>query len=189
MMNILTKLAQARVRFHDMSIKPSGKNTFAGYTYYELGDILPAINYIGYELGFLCVVSFTEIEGTLTIYDSTLPESLIKFTCPMSTASLKGCHEVQNLGAVQTYIKRYLYQNAFEIVEADALNKTHNPDEKHEPKPKKEQPGPSNARVEAWHKVKALIISSSKKEELEAKFKSTPDAELDGFVTWVLNQP
>ena len=38
---------------------------------------------------------------------------------------MKGCHEVQNLGAVETYVKRYLYQNAFEIVEADSLNATH----------------------------------------------------------------
>ena len=48
----------------------------------------------------------------------------------MSKAELKGCHEVQNLGAVETYIKRYLYQNCFEIVESDALNGTHNPNEK-----------------------------------------------------------
>ena len=33
-------------------------------------------------------------------------------------------HEVQNLGAVQTYIKRYLYVNAFEIVEQDAIDKS-----------------------------------------------------------------
>ena len=45
----------------------------------------------------------------------------------MSEASLKGCHQVQNLGAVETYIKRYLYQNCFEIVEADALDGTMNP--------------------------------------------------------------
>ena len=47
----------------------------------------------------------------------------------MSSASLKGCHEVQNLGAVETYIKRYLYQNCFEIVEGDALDSTMNPAE------------------------------------------------------------
>jgi len=39
----------------------------------------------------------------------------------MSTASLKGCHEVQNLGAVQTYIRRYLWVCALEIVESDAI--------------------------------------------------------------------
>ena len=48
----------------------------------------------------------------------------------MSSASLKGCHEVQNLGAVETYIKRYLYQNCFEIVESDVLDETMNPAEK-----------------------------------------------------------
>jgi regulator of sigma D len=69
----------------------------------------------------------------LTVKDIS-GEGEIVFTSPMSTASLKGCHEVQNLGAVETYIKRYLYQNAFEIVEADALNGTHNPNEKPEPK-------------------------------------------------------
>jgi len=33
-------------------------------------------------------------------------------------------HDVQNLGAVQTYLRRYLYVNAFEIVEHDAIDKT-----------------------------------------------------------------
>jgi hypothetical protein len=42
----------------------------------------------------------------------------------MSSAALKGCHDVQNLGAVQTYLRRYLWTNAFEIVEHDALDAT-----------------------------------------------------------------
>ena len=33
-------------------------------------------------------------------------------------------HDVQNLGAVQTYLRRYLYVNAFEIVEHDTLDKS-----------------------------------------------------------------
>ena len=40
----------------------------------------------------------------------------------MSSAALKGCHEVQNLGAVQTYLRRYLWVTAMEIVEHDALD-------------------------------------------------------------------
>jgi hypothetical protein len=40
----------------------------------------------------------------------------------MSTAALKGCHEVQNLGAVQTYIRRYLWVAALEIVEHDVVD-------------------------------------------------------------------
>ena len=57
-------------------------------------------------------------------------DAKITFTSPMSSANLKGCHEVQNLGAVETYIKRYLYQNCFEIVESDVLDETMNPAEK-----------------------------------------------------------
>jgi hypothetical protein len=40
----------------------------------------------------------------------------------MSSAQLKGCHEVQNLGAVQTYLRRYLWTMAFEICEHDSLD-------------------------------------------------------------------
>jgi len=132
-MTIYEKLAEARVQFQDRGPKMSGKNSFAGYAYFELGDILPVINRIGKELGFICLVSFTDGLATLTVTDLD-GDGVIVFTSPMSTANLKGCHEVQNLGAVETYIKRYLYQNAFEIVEADAVNGTHNPNEKPEAK-------------------------------------------------------
>ena len=133
-MNVYEKLATARVEFQNRKPKMSGKNNFAGYTYFELSDILPVINQIGKEIGFVTVVSFTREIGSLLFIDSEKPSDVIGFESPMSTASLKGCHEVQNLGAVETYVKRYLYQNAFEIVESDALNSTHNPDSKPEPK-------------------------------------------------------
>lgn len=135
-MTIYEKLAEARVKFQESNIKMTGENAFAKYKYFELSDILPHINRIGKELGFVCLVSFSDELALLTVRDSQ-GDGEIVFTSPMSTASLKGCHEVQNLGAVQTYIKRYLYQNAFEIVENDALNGTHDPNAKTEPAGKK----------------------------------------------------
>ncbi|MNP43870.1 ERF superfamily protein [compost metagenome] len=48
----------------------------------------------------------------------------VEFTSPMGSAALKGCHEVQNIGAVETYQRRYLYVTALEIVEHDALDST-----------------------------------------------------------------
>ena len=127
-MNVYQKLAEARVRFQGGNPKMSGENTFAKYKYFELADILPIINNLGKEIGFVCEVSFTETLATLLFRDAEKPEDVITFTSPMSTAQLKGCHEVQNLGAVETYVKRYLYQNAFEIVESDALNSTQGAD-------------------------------------------------------------
>ena len=128
-MTIFEKLNEARLRFQNANVQKSGNNKFANYTYYELSDILPFINKIANELKFTCVVNFTSETATLDFVDLE-GDGKITFTSPMSTASLKGCHEVQNLGAVETYIKRYLYQNCFEIVESDVLDDTMNPNEK-----------------------------------------------------------
>ena len=40
----------------------------------------------------------------------------------MSTCEMKGLHAVQQLGAVETYLRRYLWVAALEIVEHDALD-------------------------------------------------------------------
>lgn len=126
-MNVYEKLNLARVQFQGANVKKSGKNDYAGYTYYELADILPAVNKICAELKITCVMKCDNELAYLEVFDAEKPTDAILFTCPMSTANLKGCHAVQNEGAVITYIKRYLYQNAFEIVEADALDATMNP--------------------------------------------------------------
>ena len=128
-MTVFEKLNEARLRFQNAGVKKSGHNKFAGYTYYELADILPFINQIANELKFCCVVNFTPDLATLDFCDLE-GDGRITFKSPMSSASLKGCHEVQNLGAVETYIKRYLYQNCFEIVENDVLDETMNPNDK-----------------------------------------------------------
>ena len=120
-MNVFEKLNEARIRFQNANVKKSGKNSYAGYTYYELADILPAINKIAQELKFSCIVNFTPDLATLDFVDCEKNEK-ITFTSPMSEASLKGAMEVQNTGAVMTYLKRYLYQNCFEIVENDILD-------------------------------------------------------------------
>ena len=130
-MNIYEKLAQARVDLQKRNLQKSGHNKFAGYDYFELRDFLPAINEIMAEHKLLGICRFDEKEATLEIIDAEDPKEggKIRFRSPMSTAELKGCHPVQNLGAVQTYLRRYLYTAAFEIVEGDALNATQGKDE------------------------------------------------------------
>ncbi len=126
MANIYEKMQNARVELKNSKMKPSGLNKFAGYSYFELGDFLPNIIDICNSLKLCTQISFNAELATLTIINSENPEEQISFTSPMSKASLKGCHDVQNLGAVQTYIKRYLYTNAFDLTEHDALDSTMN---------------------------------------------------------------
>lgn len=121
-MNVFEKLNKARVMFQETNVKKSGQNKYAGYTYFELNDILPICNKICNEIKAVCVLNFTESVATLQFIDCEKTDDVITFTSPMSEATLKGCHKVQNLGAVETYIKRYLYQNCFEIAENDALD-------------------------------------------------------------------
>ena len=121
-MNVYQKLNAARKEFHSMEIKKSGENKFAGYKYFELGDfIIPALTFFE-KLGLTGVVQFGKETAQLTIINTDKPGEVITFASPMSEANLKGCHPVQNLGAVQTYIRRYLWVAALEIVEHDAVD-------------------------------------------------------------------
>jgi hypothetical protein len=110
---------QARLKLQNTALTKSGHNKFAGYKYFELGDFLPTIQNIFNELGLCGVVSYTQDLATLTITDGT---DNIVITSPMGSAALKGCHEVQNIGAVETYQRRYLWVTAMEIVEHDVLD-------------------------------------------------------------------
>jgi len=123
-MNVYQKLNAARKKFHGIELKKSGHNKFAGYKYFELGDfIIPALGIFN-EVGLTSVISFSKEYADMRIIDVEKPEDVITISSPMSTAALKGCHEVQNLGAVQTYLRRYLWVAALEIVEHDALDAT-----------------------------------------------------------------
>jgi hypothetical protein len=119
-MSVHKKLMQARVTLQSTKLQKSGHNKFAQYYYFELGDFLPEIQNIFNTLGLCGVVSFTNEMATLSITDME-DGTTLDITSPMSSAALKGCHEVQNLGAVQTYLRRYLWVTAMEIVEHDAL--------------------------------------------------------------------
>ena len=120
-MNVYQKLNKARLELQSTELTKSGHNKFAGYKYFELGDFLPSINNIFDKVGLCGVISFGSELATLTIV-SVDDGSKIEITSPMADAQLKGCHPIQNLGAVETYTRRYLWVTAMEIVEHDALD-------------------------------------------------------------------
>lgn len=120
-MAVLAKLNEARKLFHAQEIKKTGHNKFSEYYYFELADFLiPALKiFDGLKLS--AVVSFGVDLASMTLTDLEDGSQFV-ITSPMSTAKLKACHEVQNLGAVQTYLRRYLWVAALEIVEHDAID-------------------------------------------------------------------
>jgi len=118
-MTVYKKLQEARFRLVNTTIQKSGKNKFAGFEYFELGDFIPAIQKIFNEVGLCGVVSFTDV-ATLTVYDADDGTS-IPFCTPIVNAE-NAKQSIQSLGATHTYLRRYLWLLALEIVEHDAID-------------------------------------------------------------------
>ena len=106
---------------HAKALNKSGHNTFSNYYYFELSDFLPVTLEAFSQVGLCGLVSFTPETATLRIIDTESGGEIL-FTSPMSEVNLKGCHPVQNLGAVQTYQRRYLWGTAMEVIEGDPVD-------------------------------------------------------------------
>lgn len=116
------KLSEARAAFHANDLKQSGHNAFAKYDYFELKDFMPHALRAFAGVGLCGVVSFTKEHASLTIVDTESGHSMM-VTSPMADAEVKGCTPVQNLGAAETYQRRYLWSAAMELTEQDIVNK------------------------------------------------------------------
>jgi hypothetical protein len=121
MMTVYKKLAEARVQLLSVDMKKSGKNKFAGYEYFELGDFLPHTHRIFNDVGLLGVFSFEGPNATLTIHDTDATGS-VAFVSPVVSASNSKGQPIQDLGSTHTYLRRYLWLMALELTESDAVD-------------------------------------------------------------------
>lgn len=117
--NIYRKLQEARMKLKAENISRSGKNTFTKVAYYTLTDIIPPITKVCNEVGITPRITFTKEMAILTIYDWD-SEQTIEFTSPMVEQKDSKMNEIQILGSLETYQRRYLLIGAFSIVEEDS---------------------------------------------------------------------
>lgn len=118
--NIFYKLQKARVSVLETGMKKNSKPGLR-YKYFELADFLEDVQKACLEQKICPVVRYYADNATLTIYDAESSDSIV-FECPnTATAKVPNAQEIQNEGARQTYVRRYLYLAAFEIVESDAI--------------------------------------------------------------------
>lgn len=143
-MNIYKKIQKVKKELSERELKKSGKNDFSGFSYYELGDFLPSIIELCNKYGLFTKINFkrnysmnkisTNADDTstecksdgeiavLTIKNIDKPDEIETYSCDVKELNLKGANSIQNYGGVQTYLRRYLYMNAFDIVEADMFD-------------------------------------------------------------------
>ena len=183
-MNVFEKLQKCRVELQKTQLKKTGKNSYSGFDYFELKDFLPTVNELFEKYKLFSNFSIT-LDGlaVLDIIDTEWisqenrkDESLeffkqneyffkATFTSPIEELELKGCNKIQALGGVHTYMKRYLYMNALEIVEADMFDSVTGKEEPKQEQPKEEE-------------TKSQYITLAQKNQLRSKLGGAEFAQL-----------
>ena len=101
------------------------------------------------------MISFTNEAATLTIFNVDAPEETISFSSQLAPDESLIKNPIQKVGAIQTYVRRYLYMLALDIIESDGIEEiTDKPvDEDHKPvqngSKKNNRPATPEERAEA----------------------------------------
>lgn len=129
-----------RVKLQNAKLKKSGKNKFAGFDYFELADFLPKLNELMQEEGVNDLFTIEDGKATLTLIKEEEGKGVqtqvysipfILFDTPVNLKQdgksgeireIKSMQDIQYLGALNTYYKRYLYLNAFGITDGDVID-------------------------------------------------------------------
>lgn len=131
-LNVYQKLNKARTRFlKEEDVKKSGFNTYQGFHYFTLEDIIPTIQKIFDDIGLIGLTTVGKEEATLTIVNTDNPMETILFTSPMiairqDKANRTTNNDMQDLGGIETYQRRYLYLMALDIIEQDTIDAVDN---------------------------------------------------------------
>ena len=124
MMNIYEKVNKIKEGILKANLKKSGVNKFSNFNYYELADITPTIISLCNKYNVMTHISFMSDYAKLEIIDIEKPNDVLNYFSPMKDITIKGANEIQALGGVETYQRRYLYMMAFDIIENDMFDAT-----------------------------------------------------------------
>lgn len=125
-LNLNESIIKIRVKLQNSKIKKSGKNKFAGFEYYELGDFLPKLNELMLEENINDLFTIENDEAKLILIkgeekqEYKIPFRI--FETPLTKDGKQSMQDIQYLGALNTYYKRYLYLNAFGITDGEVIN-------------------------------------------------------------------
>lgn len=145
--NLNESIIKIRVELQNAKLKKSGKNKFAGFDYFELADFLPKLNELMLSEGLNDRFYIKDDLATLEIQKggeiNTYTMPFVMFETPTNRREdkttgevyeVKTMQDIQYLGALNTYYKRYLYLNAFGITDGEIIDSMNNEEIKSEPK-------------------------------------------------------
>lgn len=115
-------LQEVRYELSKEDLKKSGKNKHLNFDYFELKDFTPAAVRLFFEKGLCPIFSITYDQNGIEVAVLKIVKGAesITFTTPTDNpANMSG---IQALGAKITYLRRYLYMMALDLVENDVVD-------------------------------------------------------------------
>lgn len=165
-LNVYQKLIEARIRFQEANVKKTGINRYAEFKYFTLKDIVPAKTQIFNDLGLVDTIEFKEGFALLTLRNVDKPDEFIYFSSDTAPDESLIKNPIQKLGAVETYIRRYLYMLELDIIEEDTIEETTDKSEDPAPTKKSNRPASPEKREEV---KKELIDEDGEASEVQIK--------------------
>ena len=162
--NVFSRLAEARIKFRESKIEKKGINKYAKFEYFRLEEIIPVKQEIFKEAGLIDVISFSQDTATLTLYNTDDPNEHVEFTSQLAPDESMISNPIQKVGAVQTYVRRYLYLLALDIIESDVVDAVSSNNEPVK-KNKSRKPVTEEERIEIKKELINLNGSLSKTQE------------------------
>lgn len=130
--NLNESVILIRVKLQNAKLRKSGHNRFAGFDYFELADFLPKLNELMLEENINDIFLITDKEAKLTLIKGEEKQEYIipftQFSTPLNKNGQPSMQDIQYLGALNTYYKRYLYLNAFGITDGEIIDSMNNSD-------------------------------------------------------------
>jgi hypothetical protein len=126
-MNLYEKMNTIRVELQNSGMTKSGVNKYQNFNYYTLDDIQPKLNKLLQQHKVFEVISYgREVEENfigdkqieVTYINAEKPEETVTFAFPVIQQTPK----MQDVGAVNTYAKRYAYLNVWGIAEPEVID-------------------------------------------------------------------
>lgn len=128
-MGVWERLLLSRLEFANGGVKKTGKHLKPNYMYFTLDDIVPAALPIFAKYRILTHITFEYGYAIGTVINIDKPEEKIEFKSPLkeiesieNSSGSKMTNEMQNMGSVETYSRRYLYLTILDITEHDDID-------------------------------------------------------------------
>jgi len=121
--NIYQKITDLKLELSQLEIKKSGLNKHLGFKYHELADFLGTIAQLNAKYGIAEHVSIDNELAVLTLINTEKPSEVVEISVPTVFADMQPKNDsIQKLGATLTYLRRYLYVQAYAITEHDVVD-------------------------------------------------------------------